>query len=154
MPFSLLFLTILSYNSSNTIYWSVICYWCMYSCRRASCMNHTIISNINSNMPDSFDRIITDQISRLLIRPWNYCSIASLGNGTVWKIVSKMLKNLHCEPRAVNACQQVLTTPFVRSSLKLKCVINYLLTFGKCRSAGTSIVCNCTACCSCWFLRG
>ena len=38
------FLTTLSYNSSNTIYWSVICYWCMYSCRRASCMNHTIIS--------------------------------------------------------------------------------------------------------------
>ena len=89
------FLTTLSYNSSNTIYWSVICYWCMYSCRRASCMNHTIISNINSNMSDSIDRIIADQISRLFIRPWNCCSIASLENGTVWKIVSKMLKNLH-----------------------------------------------------------
>lgn len=91
------FLTTLSYNSSNTIYWSVICYWCMYSCRRASCMNHTIISNINSNMSDSIDRIIADQISRLLIQPmkllfhsfsgkWNCVedSIQNAGKSSLW----------------------------------------------------------------------
>ena len=74
-----------------------------------------------------------------------------------WNCVEDSIQNAGKSSLWTQSNQHLLTsftTPFVRSSLKLECVINYLLAFCKCWSTGTSIVCNSTACCSCWFLCG